>query len=64
MSALTSQIISNCNGLAIQQLVQANNKENIKSPHLWGEPIGNRWIPPNKGQRYEDYKNKRNELQK
>ena len=38
--------------LYVQQLTQANNKENIKGPHsslLWGESASDQWIPLTNG---------------
>ena len=39
--------------LFAQSFIHAQIKENIKVPrhwHLWGESIGDRWIPLTKGQ--------------
>ena len=51
MSAMASQITGVW--MFAQPLVQAQIKENIKDPRhwpLWGESIGDRWIPLPKGQ--------------
>ena len=48
MSAMASQIIG-----VTQPFVQAQIKENIKAPRhwpLWGEFIGDQWIPRTKVQ--------------
>ena len=51
MGAMASQITGV--SIFIQPFVQAYVKENIKTPRhwpLWGEFIGDRWIPYTKGQ--------------
>ena len=56
MNVITSQITASISNpcLFAELFVQAQSKENVKAPRhwpMWGEPIGDRWIPLTKGQK-------------